>query len=390
MEKKKIVIFLVVYIFPFLIGCSVNHSEISEQMENDPVFLEETVENNMSSENIIDDYSCSTKLNDYKITNLLESFAAFGIPDDFSREITVGNYSNKYPVVLQDILLYYNDDNPGEDDDWQKYEANCREVTKDDIGDSLYTELVETLNEAYAPGNVASSFHALDIDKDGDDEYVLYTVESYWNHALFILKCVDGQWVVINGGGDNRRPARILNYENNYYFLLGSRLAYWNDEAEIPGLSYWNNEDVVLGQDECWNELSLRRHVTGYTPYEIYSNAPDSSIDFLEAVDLETLTVNHAEEKDFDGVIQTYGNSAHSFRFFGGWQISYEGVNYLYATGYIYNQQDKLGESDRALFVMLENEDGSCEVVKVYYMGANYDLQFEELDPQTSVVVARK
>ncbi len=371
---RKYNIYFGVYVLLFMTGCSVNYNEMSEQIEDNFILAED----NMVSENETEKYFSSVY--DYNITNIYDTCGTFNISENFSREVSVGNYSDKFPIELQNILLHYNDDIIEGDGDWQKYEADCREVTREDIGDALYTELVETLANSYAPGNVQSTLQVIDIDNDGDDEYVLYATESYWNHAMFILKYIEGQWIVINGGGDERRPAKILNYEDNYYLLLDSRLACWNNEEEMPGLSYWNTEDVVLGQDDCWYELRINRRITNFTPYEIYGNEPNAPIDYLQEVDLNTLAINHAEEKNFQGEIWTgEGNNAHGFCFFKGWQLSFDEERYLYATGSILCQYDALGENDKMLVIMKQKEDGSWEIVKVYYMMANYEMQFEEL-----------
>ncbi len=383
---RKYIIYLGVYVLLLAIGCSANYDEVSEQIEDNPALADATVEDNMVSENntengtekVTENYFSS--INDYNIINIYEALGTFKIPEDISREISVGNYSDKFPIELQNVLLHYNDDIIEGDGDWQRYEADCREVTREDIGDALYTELVEVLTNSYAPGNVQSTLRVIDIDNDGNDEYVLYAAESYWNHAMFILKNVEGQYVVINGGGDDRRPAKILNYEDNYYLLLDSRLACWNNEEEMPGLLYWNTQDVVLGQDDCWYELRINRRTINYTPYEIYSNESNAPIDYLQEVDLNTLAINDAEEKIFHGEILTgEGNNAHAFRFFSGWQLSYDKERYLYATGSILRQYDALGENDKMLAIMRQKEDGSWEIVKVYYLAANYDIQFEEL-----------
>lgn len=95
---------------------------------------------------------------------------------------------------------------------------------------------------------------------------------------------------------------------------------------------------------------------------------------------MNTLAINCAEEKNFRGEIWTgEGNNAHGFRFSRGWQVSHDEERYLYATGSILCQYDAMGENDEILVIMRQKEDGSWEIVKVYYMLANYDVQFEEM-----------
>lgn len=196
--------------------------------------------------------------------NREESIYAFHVPENISREIVLSDYSETFPVNLQEALVYANDDIPEENHDnaWMEYRAEC-EYEKITIEIDGYASPFENVNALEA-----------DIDSDGEKEYIFSVSEGGTAHDVrtIVAKSVNGEWLQIGGLTSKNSAVRaLLEWEDQYYLLMGNHLTYWNGEADEPN---WK-EHPVPGQAECWNTLSIEKKVTGYTPLEVYSFEED-------------------------------------------------------------------------------------------------------------------
>lgn len=113
---------------------------------------------------------------------------------------------------------------------------------------------------------------------------------------------------------------------------------------------------------------------TEYTPYEIYSNVQDELIDYLENINLDCKEFSNDIEKveiksSFGWDTDVVGLSVQY-----GWERSYDGEQYLYVITKRWTDRRIYLESwDNQLIIMHQTEDGTWEIVKVYYLMTNYD-----------------
>lgn len=310
------------------------------------------------------------------IVNLQEAFANWSDIDDIQREI---NMDTSYvdcdvPTQLQDILIYRNDGIEDERDEaCEEYFVEREIVSEEDMANLPIEDIMLNCHDYI-------TLCVIDIDGDGEDEYY-HSVQngnhggSYW----CFHKNVEGTWMEITVCNSSF-GRRLLFYEDRYYIWSGrSTLYWWNDEIErIPTM------DTIDG-NPCWNTLVLQRNCTDYTPYELYSNIEDESIDFLENVKLNCY--EFADNND------TLVNVVSSLRF--GWEDRIEPVVLKYSWERTYNSErylyldinreitipeyNYLSFLDRQLVIMHQTEEETWEIVKVYYLMEGCDRSLVQI-----------
>lgn len=363
-KMKKIVRIFWLIILVLITGCS------KDEMEN----MNQTIENKTeNSEQFTEDkLSTDVGIEEEMIINFDDAFGRFEIPSDISRDVVVEEYSENFPVELQEMLVHLYDDIDEENNaDWQKYEANCEIITLETCGDIPFEDIANAA-DTYSIID-KRSMQIADIDRDGIDEYVINDSVGRGDiGCIYVVKNVDEKWTLI-GGGNARYSTdicTILEYENRYYLLVGENLSYWNDEVEIPDGEYWKHWDSAPWEADCWNSLELKKEIISYTPYETYSYLQDDSVDYLSDVDLISLENNSEEGKSF-GVQQWFVNGRNS-KLEYGWEKEQAGEKYFY----VVSTFDE--ESEDMLLTVLCERDNEKMIVKVYYLVANYNIQFDE------------
>lgn len=265
----------------------------------------------------------------------------------------MGDYDERFPEELQQLLVYRYDNIQEGDDAWEAYQADYEEIAE---GTELYNEIKELYNEDLSYyGGVIVSLWTVDIDSDGEDECILRT--AYGTGVIINMDVIDydNGWYVTAGGDcrDNIAAETVLEYEGTYYLLVGSVLACCNDSG--------------------WMQVRLEREITGYTPKEVYSRDGDDR-DYLSAVDLEVLSHNSTDKELFN--YWNVGGPVYDAEYV--WKCEYDGKRYQYAISYEYSNKWYPWCNDAVLTIFEEKEDGSIEAVKVYYLASNYYLRFEE------------
>ncbi len=335
-----------------------------------------SVEGETESENAEEEQLRSIDIDTYNIVNIdtaLENFWQDGYAVE--RKVTIGNYHDSFPVELQEALLYLNDGIDDErDDSYQKYLADLEKITPENMGDTLAEEI--KIATQYEAGN--SSLYAVDFDGDGIDEYVTYgTFGTGRGTGPLVVKYDEDRWVWIGGTHPYfaDEVSGVLEYEGRYYILTGSSLVWWNDDAGTIPASAFELDCVVNYDSSCWSKFYVsQRYSCGYTPYEIYSsNAGDDSIDYLEDINWETLEADDTEKVDFNFAIW---KSDDLFLLDYGWERVCDGERYMYVVFKDYYQDRMKIYYDRGLAVMRQTEDGSWEIVKVYYLSADCNIEF--------------
>lgn len=359
---KKIMLMLGVIILALMTGCSKdeienmnqntkNKEENSEQFIEDKLFTDIGIEEEM-------------------IINFDDVFGSFEIPNDISRDVMVKEYSDNFPMELQEMLVCLYDDIDEENDViWQKYEVDSEIITLETCGDIPFEDIA---NAANVYSNIDKrTMQIVDIDGDGMDEYVINDSIGRGDiGCIYLVKNVDGKWTLI-GGGNARYSTdvcTILEYENRYYLLVGGNLSYWSDEVEIPNEEYWKHWDSTPWQADCWNSLKLKKEIISYTPYEIYSYLQDDSVDYLADVDFISLENNTTGEERFG--IQYWFINGRTSQLEYGWEQA--GKKYFYVVSTV----DE--ESKDMLMTVLCERGNEKEIVKAYYLVANYNIQFDE------------
>lgn len=152
------------------------------------------------------------------VINFDDVFGSFEIPNDISRDVMVEEYSDNFPMELQEILVSLYDDIDEENDViWQKYEVDSEIISLETCGDIPFEDIANA-------ANVYSNFdkrtmRIVDIDGDGMDEYVINDSIGWGDiGCIYLVKNVDGKWTLI-GGGNARYSTdvcTILEYENVY------------------------------------------------------------------------------------------------------------------------------------------------------------------------------
>lgn len=356
--KKIVRIFWLITLI-LMTGCSKDEVENSEQSTEDKLSTDIGIEEEIHFE-------------EETITNFDDAFGRFEIPSDISRDVMVEEYVENFPVELQELLVHLYDDIDEENNiDWQKYEADCEIITLETCGDIPFEDIANAV-DVYSSID-KRTMRIADIDRDGIDEYAINDSIGRGDiGCIYIVKNVDGKWTLIGGGNArySTDPCTILEYENRCYLLVGENLSYWSDGVEIPNGEYWKQWDSAPWQADCWNLLKLKKEIISYTPYETYSYLQDDSVDYLSDVDLISLENNSAEEESFG--IQHWLVNGRTFQLEYGWEKEQAGEKYFYVVSTI----DE--ESKDMLLTVLCKRGNEKVIVKVYYLVANYYIQFDE------------
>lgn len=302
------------------------------------------------------------------IVNLQEAFANWSDIDDIQREI---NMDTSYvdcdvPTQLQDMMIYDNDGIEDERDNYGvEYFVDWERITEENK-DNYPIEDILLDEDDY------TDLYVIDIDGDGVDEYFHWVQNGNcgWSYLCF-HKNVEGTWIDITVGNSEHGHG-ILSYEGKYYIWAGGTALYWwNDEIETP-----KPNQILIDGNPCWNTLVVEQMPSEYTPYELYSNVQDESIDFLDTINLDCMEFedNDVERVEIDIPRGRWNleNVIISPRY--GWERSYEGEQYLYVVTEKYDRLYIYLESlDKQLVIMRQTEEGSWEIVKVYYLMAGFD-----------------
>lgn len=294
----------------------------------------------------------------------------YDVPDCISREEDlIEGFCEGFPEELQRFLIYENDSidavSSEERDIRQSYAADCEEVHDYDISDLPLDQLGETT------GNYGMD--AVDIDADGEDEYIFYrfiegTAGASYSQIIVMEHDGESGWHVIGYGTAPYKGAAayVFDYEGTKYIMNVNLLACWNDGYD--GAAFDDDE-------KPWNVMAVNRELTGYTVNEIYSREGDDT-DYLAGVDLEDPENN--AERDYS-MIRSYVATAWdcgdwSMRRVCDWEEEYGGKTYLYvASNFNYMGWPQYD----LLLTIFEEGENSMEAVGVYYFAAHYHLTLE-------------
>ena len=383
-NMKKILLVIGSSMLVLLGGCSGDPEDVTNQLSDsivsenkisenvisgDEVFDSEAAVNEISentvSENTVSENETSETtymIGEDDIINLEEALANWSDIHDIQRKITIeeGYVDNDVPIELQDMLLHGKSGND--------YAVDCEEITEENKDNYPIKDIVM---DAYD----YTYLKILDIDGDGEDEYFhrVANGNAGWSYLCF-HKNVEGKWIDLTVGNSEYGNS-ILSYEGRYYIRSDSALIWWNDEVETVR----PNGALIDENNPCWNTMVLAKSPTEYTPYELYSNVQDESIDFLEGISFncEEFSNNDVEKIEIESSQYCWYTDAVPLSIKYGFERSYDGEQYLYViTEEATRAYSFLASWDKQIIIMHQTEEGAWEIVKVYYLmtGFHYSL----------------
>lgn len=359
-------------------GCSGDTEDVTNQLSDSIISEDKISENVISGDEAFDSYVAVNEISENTVSenetsettyiieeddiiNLEEALENWSDINDIQRKITEeeGYVDNDVPIELQDMLLH---DKSGND-----FAVDCEEITEESKDNYPIEDIL-------LDANSYSSLMILDIDSDGEDEYFhrVANGNSGWSYLCF-HKNVEGEWIDISVG-NSEYGNRILSYDGRYYIWSGDALRWWNDEVETV-----RPNDALIDGNPCWNTMVLAKSPTEYTPYELYSNVQDESIDFLDNINLDCMEFHDTDVEKIEIESSHYHWKTNTVPLYikYGFERSYDGEQYLYV---ITEEETRaysfLASSDKQIIIMHQTEEGAWKIVKVYYLmaGFNYSL----------------
>ena len=309
--------------------------------------------------------------NGVEISNFETAFENFNGYYAYPREVTVGKFSEKFPEELQEILVYRNDNIEEGNDEWEQYKADYTIVEAESAGDIPFEEIAAACN------SISTDMKMIDIDGDGENEYIVDgSMGTGHIRSVNVIKNVDGSWLQIGGSGifSNEPLGEILEYGNRYYLFLVDNLSYWNDKAEPD----WARiaASPIPGQESCWTAVRISREVTDYTPYVVYSDDTQGDIFPLsEKVDLEVFEEENTKKVEIESYSDSWHIEGYRLDLIRGWEGEYNNEDYKLVTATIYSRRAEIGD---VVLTILKEDGNEMKIVKIYYLAANYDFQFED------------
>lgn len=302
------------------------------------------------------------------------------VPDCIIREEDiVGEFCEGFPEVLQQYLIFNNDSihsiSPEEAAILRSYNADYEKISYDGSSGLPIDQLLDQL-EQLGVDTGWSCLEAVDIDSDGEDEYIFFGgvigVGDVYYRQVTVLEYDDEYgWNIIGHGTApySAAFACILDYEGTKYILLGKLLVCWNDEYD----------GTTSDDEKPWNVMAANRELAGYTLNEIYSREGDHT-DYLTGIDLENPR-NNAERDYLEGAyyLTAWDCGEWIMRLNCDWEREFDGKTYLYVASDF--RSGSWPQYDLLITVFEEGED-CMEAVKVYYFAAHYrlSLDIEECD----------
>lgn len=320
----------------------------------------------------------------------LENFWHIGY--DSVRNVTVGEYVDGVPAELQEMLVGCHEavEDMDVSDLMQQYGAQLEKITPENMDGVPIEDICNDLGAEHgfniktdSNGNVTGlnrSLTAIDIDGDGEDEYLTFLPNGARNTTLALLKNCEGEWVM---AGSDVQPYGggwyVLDYKGRYYILSAEGGLYWWKDEAAPQPEQFRNLDVYCFPNSCWNSIYASATETGYyTAYEVYSS--DASAECMEDMDWATLTVDGAEEVELnkDEFRPTLDASRPLSMPRMGERKYYGNDEYIYMIVDSYYEGSWREAVDRGLVVLRRLEGEQWEIVKVYYLSADCDIQIQE------------
>lgn len=330
---------LVAIVFLFLCSGCQNRSS------TDDAISENTNESNSDAGNSFI-FNSDTIANLSQVAELFDWSEVRGLNCDCEVEIQLEDAS--VPEEIIEVLISVNDRDDRNDELYQNYlsvnysSVDLEAVADTEFGNSVYYDLIKNKG--------IIDMKQVDIDYDNEYEYILEYMEgSDGNTACSVYKNVEEEIREVYYTFEDYVQYELLELEDRYYILAGDCVAYY---------------DVTMSD---WRSVNCRRTVTDFEPHEFYSE-----LQLEEDILFQDIDLVHREDWE--------QQNSFSFEFICGnpavleRQINEEAYYYVCTDFQNHERQD---QNDRLLFIVKENEKGDFEIVKAFYLAAEYQLLVE-------------
>ena len=341
MKRKKLlsaILLAGILIGVIMIGCKSDVEGESQILANEISESEEGCESDISGH-------VALVINDIDITsnayvdavNYKAVLDEISIPD-IERIENITAYNTDFPIELQDAVLISIKEGNYSRESLEQYKAEyqlfCDNTLISDDEFDTFPQINEILDVGIGNDELKSPSYIIPIDLngDGEDEYL---VETYYGEPYLAI---------------------IVKEEENYalagiYYHTAVPLV-----VEVDKQKYVIIDNMIVTMDDSnvtkeWETLTLHKTVCEYKPLEIYSLARYEDTDILDGVSINEL-LEGAGGKIVVGK-QTYYYSSKSILTI---DLVHEGY-------------------DKTITIWEVNEDGQMEIVKVYLLVANLEVE---------------
>lgn len=310
---------------------SESHSESIKEQESELITSDVSSGGSQDTgvrENLLEHFSFSVD----EVTNYEESVGKYKTPD-VKHTVKVQGDCSMFPQEMQDILISVKHDEviPKE---YILQTDILRGEELESFPQDVLTEMLEDEN-GYLSGYNTNAIQFVDMNNDGQDEYVIYGNNV---GSPCVVSEIDGKYELLSLYHWNKKFI-ILELDNTVYALCDDRVEYYQD-------------------NKGWNRMEMDIKASGYRPIEIYSQDDYKGIDLLDDVSVDEFLKESLVSE------QIINNEEFII-----------GVDCIY----ISNRPTGYYEYDHTITIVKINQDGNPEVVKIYYLVADIQINFLEL-----------
>ena len=272
--------------------------------------------------------------------NYQEVLDSIYIPD-IERIEKISEYNTDFPMELQDAVAIYIREEICNNQSLEQYKAEYQflvnDTNKSDDEFDTFPEINKILDVRIGDDELGSCHYIIPIDLngDGEDEYLL---ETYYGDAyLGIIVKEEGRYALAGMYGHTKIPM-ILEYGNQKYVVVDNMIITMDNSKSIKE----------------WDILILQKTVSDYKLAELYSLPGYKDMNMLEEFNVKDLLISPKG--------QFYSDQNH----------------YFYSTEPIVLPDSVHKGYDEIITVWWQNSDGQAEIVKVYLLVANLEIEMEQ------------
>lgn len=353
--KKICVVIPIILLLSSCFGCQ------NKQLTNDTI-TENVNENNMdedeqNSNNTDFVLNCDDTITDFTFnTNTIANLSKVTEMFDWSNmrelicdyEVEIQLKDDSVPEEIIEVLISVNDRDDINDELYKNYlSANyicidLETVTNTELGNSVLYDLIKNRG--------IIDIKQVDIDYDNEYEYLVEYMEgSDGNAACSVFKNVQEEIKEVYYIFEDYTHYELLELNDRYYILAGDYVVYYNVTTS------------------AWCSVNCERTVTDFKPCEFYSESQIGEDIIFQDIDL--VHRGDWEQQDSFAFEFICGNPMVLER-----QINKEAYYYVCTD---FQNHERKNRDDRLLFIVKENEEGDFEIIKAYYLAADFQLVVE-------------
>lgn len=310
-------------------------------------------------------------LSKIEIANVENSLGQFDIKDmDTSSTDKICEYIEDIPEELLDLFLERKtntSDNP-----YEQYIVSPNVQDEELI--SQFYEIIKDNGKGYSINDI-ESLTQIDMDGDGEDEYVVLGYQYGTSVAAFafVLKQINNKWIIVGGEYGGPSSLCLIEYENRYYIVNG----YYIGFLEKGAAECKETEVEAQGQvnkAKFWHSYSLCVDNTIYSSQELIYKKDKLLPDYIgdNRYNLENLTEKKIRTtEDINIEVCDYQYSTDTL-----YMDSENGMMY----GFLSIKQNGEYLTHNVLMIILKQIDNNqYEIIQINYMKAQEEQSFEEV-----------